>query len=285
MQEGKPSLTAFAVAGRRAAHQLIDHPPLVLDDPIAVPILGPYAAFAITSNPEKHRHPFSFAMRAFMVARSRYAEDHLRLAVADGVRQYVVLGAGLDTFAYRNPYPLEHLKVFEIDHPTTQQWKRELLSAANIALPENLSFVPVDFERQTLISALTESGFDFQQPAYFSWLGVTPYLTLEAFRSTLKAVAALPNNTGITFEYVLPRASLSERARTSFDLIAARVEKIGEPFQLFFTPEQMRDELEIHGFSKIEELTSADINTRYFSERNDGLRLYGEGGRLITAWL
>src|SRR6202034_3949516 len=126
--------------------------------------------------------PFSTALRAFIVARSRLAEDNLRHAVEKGVRQYVLLGAGLDTFAYRNPYP--QLRVFEVDHPATQAWKRELLRENSITIPGNVRLVPVDFERQSLETELERAGFDMQAPAFFAWLGVVPYLTLDAFRST-----------------------------------------------------------------------------------------------------
>jgi methyltransferase (TIGR00027 family) len=285
MQEGRPSQTAFGVARRRAAHQLLDQRPLVLDDPIAVPILGPHTAAQITGDPEKHNHPFARGMRAFMVARSRYAEDQLLQAIHSGVQQYVVLGAGLDTFAYRNPHPAERLSVFEVDHPATQQWKRQLLDEGRIPIPRTVNYVPVDFEQKTLAAGLAESNFDFRRAAFFSWLGVTPYLTLEAFRSTLSAIGALPSGSGVTFEYVLDHSLLSVRERMALDLLAARVEKAGEPFQLFFTPQQMRDELQNHGFARMEELTSDEINRRYFQERPDGLRLHGNVARLITAWV
>jgi hypothetical protein len=146
MQEGKFSSTAHRVAVRRAAHQLLDNPK-ILEDPLALRIIGREAADELRSNPKEH-HLFARAFRAFMVARSRYAEDELAKAVAAGVGQYVVLGAGLDTFAYRNSHP--GLKVFEVDHPATQAWKREQLEAAEIPLPSSLAFVPVDFERKSL---------------------------------------------------------------------------------------------------------------------------------------
>ncbi|WP_158749287.1 class I SAM-dependent methyltransferase [Acidobacterium sp. S8] len=285
MQEGRPSRTAFGVAKRRATHQLLDQPPLVLDDPIAVPILGPQTEAGILAEREKHAHPFAIAMRAFMVARSRCAEDHLRAAIPSGVKQYVVLGAGLDTFAYRNPFPENELRVFEVDHPATQQWKRELLANAAIPIPATLTFVPVDFEKQTLTSGLADTSFDFQQPTFFSWLGVTPYLTLEAFRATIHAIARMPADSGVTFEYTVPVSMLNERERAAFDFIASRVEKVGEPFQLFFTPQEMDSELQSQGFQDIEELATPDINARYFAGRSDGLRLYGGPARLITAWL
>ncbi|QNI32040.1 class I SAM-dependent methyltransferase [Alloacidobacterium dinghuense] len=282
MQEGNPSKTAFGVARRRAAHQILDQQPLVLTDPIAVPILGPQTAASIRAEAEKHNHPFSLAMRAFMVARSRYAEDQLRTAITTGVRQYVILGAGLDTFAYRN---LNHeLKVFEVDHPATQEWKRYLLAQAVIEVPPSLTFVPVDFEKHTLTDGLAQARFDFAKPAFFSWLGVTPYLTLEAFRATIHAIAAMPQGSGVTFEYTVERSLLSFREKMAFDVIAERVAKAGEPFQLFFSPDAMQQELSSAGFTRIEELTSDEINERYFRDRRDSLKLQGNVARLITAW-
>src|SRR5271165_4327165 len=168
MQEGKFSRTARRVAIRRAAHQLLDQP-RVFDDPLALLIIGAETAQDLRTNPKEH-HAFSRAFRAFMAARSRYAEDELARAVAYGVRQYVVLGAGLDTFAYRNPHP--GLRAFEVDHPATQAWKREQLQAAGIAIPAGLTFVPIDFERQTLADGLARAGFDNGATAFFSWLGV-----------------------------------------------------------------------------------------------------------------
>src|ERR1700684_280435 len=142
MQEGKFSRTAQRVAIRRAAHQLLDQP-RVLDDPLALRIIGSEAAEALRSDP-KEDHAFSRAFRAFMAARSRYAEDELARAVARGVTQYVVLGAGLDTFAYRNPHAGLH--VFEVDHPATQVWKRERVPAAGIAIPPSFTLFSIDFE-------------------------------------------------------------------------------------------------------------------------------------------
>lgn len=284
MQEGRPSRTAFSVACKRAAHQLIDHRPLVLDDPMAPRIIGQQAAAKILAEPEKQQNPYARGMRAFMVARSRYAEDHLHDAVARGVPQYVVLGAGLDTFAYRNPYPLEALRVFEVDHPDTQLWKRQLLDRERIPAPASLTFVPVDFERQSFAEALAGSGFEVERPAFFSWLGVTPYLTLEAFRATLRAIGSMPGESGVTFEYMLPRSSFSFREKMVLDRLAQKVEAAGEPFQLSFSPDQMPQELTSAGFRMIEEMTTDQINERYFHERRDGLRLYGGVARMITAW-
>src|SRR5580704_178111 len=187
MQERTFSRTAQRVAIRRAAHQLLDRP-RVFDDPFALRIIGSEAAEELRSNPKEH-HAFSRAFRAFMAARSRYAEDELACAVARGVRQYVVLGAGLDTFAYRNPHA--GLWVFEVDHPATQAWKREQLEQVDIAVPQSLAFAPVDFERVSLGEGLDAAGFDRAAPAIFTWLGVVPYLTEQAVFATLGLIAGL----------------------------------------------------------------------------------------------
>jgi methyltransferase (TIGR00027 family) len=205
MLEGNFSRTAQRVAIRRAAHQLLDQP-RVLDDPLALRIIGAEAAAALRTNPKEH-HAFARAFRAFMAARSRYAEDELARAVASGVRQYVVLGAGLDTFAYRNPH--DGLRVFEVDHPATQAWKRERLQAAGIAVPSSLTFVPIDFERQTLADGLERAGFDHRIAAFFSWLGVTPYLTREACMSTLSLIAKMPASSGVVFDFAIDPSLLS----------------------------------------------------------------------------
>jgi methyltransferase (TIGR00027 family) len=269
---------------RRAAHQLYDAQPLVFDDPIAVAILGPHAAEIERTpgrNPDRKPRPFSIGLRAFIVARSRYAEDLLAQAVTRGVAQYVLLGAGLDTFAYRNPYP--SLRVFEVDHPATQQWKCELLSDTNLPTPTNLTCVPVDFERQSLAGQLHAAGFNSSAPTFFAWLGVVPYLTLTAFRATLSFIAAQPPNSGVAFDYGQPRAALSPREQLAFDSLASRVQLAGEAFQLFFTPPKVASELA--AFYNLEDLGSPEINQRYFARRSDGLRVMGTAIRLVSAWL
>ncbi len=278
METGKPSRTALRVAIRRAAHQLADPPP-VLDDPIALPLIGP----GHENDLERAMHTVGRDFRAFMAARSRYAEDHLAQSVAAGVRHYVVLGAGLDTFAYRNPFP--HIRVFEVDFPATQEWKRSLLANAAIPIPDNLTFVPLDFEHKTLADGLRESGLGLAEPAFFSWLGVAPYLTLDAFRGTVGSVAQFPAGSGITFDYAFPPESLTPKRRAIFDRLAARVAAAGEPFQLFFTPEQVDGELRRAGFHRIEQVDHDGLNALYFQNRADGLKLSPVGiGMLATAW-
>jgi methyltransferase (TIGR00027 family) len=281
MQAAIPSRTALRVALRRAAHQLYDAKPLVLEDPIAIPILGEQYLPELQKTATKLHKPFSAALRAFLVARSRYAEDHLAAAVANGVTQYVLLGAGLDTFAHRNPHP--NLRIFEVDHPATQQWKRDLLATTNLPDPANLTYVPVDFESQSLLDQLQISGHTTTLPTVFAWLGVVPYLTLAAFRATVNFIAAQPTGTRLILDYSLPRSALPFHEQLAHDSLASRVALAGEPFQLFFTQSEITAELA--AFHTIEELGTAELNTRYFSNRTDGLQLLGSAGRLLSASL
>src|SRR5271156_2068600 len=280
MEQAVASRTALSVALRRAAHQIYDSP-VVFEDPIAVGILGAAYAEQLRRTPLRPDRPFSTALRAFLVARSRYAEDNLRRAVSSGVEQYVLLGAGLDTFAYRNPFA--RLRVFEVDHPATQQWKRELLQRNNIAIPESIAYTPVDFERQSLTEELGIAGFNSHLPAFFAWLGVVPYLTLEAFRATLSFIAAQRAGSGLTLDYGQPRSTLPLLEQLAHDSLASRVERAGEPFQLFFTPAGIAAELS--AFHSLEDLSAADINARYFSGRSDQLQMRGTAAHLISAWL
>ena len=280
MEQAIPSKTALSVALRRAAHQIHDSP-VVFDDPIAVALLGTTYAEELRRTPVRTDRPFSIALRAFLVARSRYAEDTLRKAVEGGVEQYVLLGAGLDTFAYRNSYA--QLRVFEVDHPATQQWKRELLQRNRIAIPDSVTYAPVDFERHSLSTQLGDAGFNHRAPAFFAWLGVVPYLTLEAFRGTLNFISAQPPGTGLTLDYGQPRAVLPLLERLAHDSLASRVEKAGEPFQLFFTPAGIA--AEFSRFHSLEDLGAPEINARYFSGRTDQLGVRGAAGHLFSAWL
>jgi len=279
METGKASKTALRVGIRRAAHQVMEKP-RILEDPIAVRLVGPGYA----RDMKRASHKVGRDFRAFMAARSRYVEDRLAEAVSRGVAQYVILGAGLDTFAYRNPFP--SLRVFEVDFPATQQWKREMLQAAKIALPGNLTFVPLDFEHKALAEGLAEAGFEAGAPSIFSWLGVVPYLTLAAFRATLGVVGQLPAGSGVGFDYAVAPETLSPVGRTAFDRLSDRVAAAGEPFQLFFTPAEMEAELRRAGFHRFEQVDSDRLNDLYFKERADGLKLSPvKLGRLVTAWV
>jgi methyltransferase (TIGR00027 family) len=268
------------VALRRAAHQLHDSP-VVFDDPMAVALLGATYAEELRRTPLREDRPFSISLRAFLVARSRYAEDNLKKAVERGVEQYVLLGAGLDTFAYRNSF--DQLRVFEVDHPATQQWKRELMERNRIAIPESVTYTPVDFERESLSARLGDTGFNQRAPTFFAWLGVVPYLTLEAFRGTLSFISAQPHGSGVTLDYGQPRAVLPPLEQLAHDSLASRVQQAGEPFRLFFTPAEIA--AEFSRFHSLEDLGAREINARYFSGRTDQLAVRGSAGRLFSAWL
>jgi methyltransferase (TIGR00027 family) len=280
MRSSQPSRTALGVARRRAAHQIFDRP-LVFADPLAIAILGPGAEASLRADLDRHRGRFSTALRAFVVARARATEDEAARAAACGVRQFVILGAGLDTFAYRNPSGPLH--VFEVDHPATQAWKREALETAHIAVPPSLTFAPVDFERETLAGGLAGAGFDPQVPALFSWLGVTMYLTGEAFGATLGFIASQPAGSAVVFDYAADRVALSEAQRLALSRLEDLVAAAGEPFRTFFEPGALRQTLADEGFTGIEDLGADELNARYFSGRADGLHVSGGAGRLVIA--
>jgi methyltransferase (TIGR00027 family) len=262
---------------RRAAHQLLDSP-LIFDDPFALKIIGPDAATATAARSDGR---VSSSFRAFMAVRSRYSEDELTNAVTRGVDQYVVLGAGLDTFAWRNPFP--GLRVFEVDYPATQHWKRQRVANVGMGEPPSLTFAPVDFESQTLADGLSAAGFRADRPAYFSWLGVTMYLTLEAFEATVGFIGSLPNRSGVTFDYAVDRAELGPFERLALDHLGRKVAALGEPFRLFFRPAELHAILRRHGFAEIEDSGRDELNERYFTDRADRLRLRGGIGRLLRA--
>jgi methyltransferase (TIGR00027 family) len=266
------------VAMRRAAHQLLDAPP-VLVEPMATPILGAHTAAALRADPRQFENGrLSTYMRAFFAARSRFAEDQLAAARANGLRQYVILGAGLDTFAYRSPSPELPLRVWEVDHPATQAWKRERLSESSIPAPPNLTFVPIDFEHDTLPDTLAAAGFDPAAGAVFSWLGVVPYLSRPAIMTTLGYVASATRaGGGITFDFGIPPSQLTMIQRVAFEALAARVRAAGEPWQTFFDPAELVQDLLGVGFAVAEDIPPPTINARYFSGRRDGLEVGGMG--------
>ena len=279
LEAGSPSITAQGTAIHRAAHQILDDP-RILDDPIAMRVIGPESESALRLNPARFNK--SRSLRAFIVLRSRYAEDELALAVQRGVRQYVILGAGLDSFPYRNPYSKSGLRVFEVDHPATQSWKRRRLIQTGIAVPDSLIFAPIDFERQTLADGLNRAGFRADQPAFFSWLGVVIYLTKPAVMQTLEYVASLSPEKEIVFDYSLPPSLMTGYQRFGHEWMAERVAAIGEPWITYFEPPSLIEELRGMGFKQVEDLEPEEANRRYFKERTDGLRIIG-AGRLMKA--
>jgi len=275
IQTGQPSRTALTVAVLRAAHQLLDDP-LVLIDPVALRILGAEREAELRADPFGQNEPILRFLRAALVVRSMFAEEELARAMANGVRQYVVLGAGLDTFAYRNPHAEESLSIFEVDHPSTQAWKRQLLAEAGIALPGNLTFAPVDFEQATLADGLAAAGFQMDQPACFSWLGVTMYLTDEAIFETLRFVANLPRGSSITFDFIADLSVSNPLRRAVTETLMAIAAGYGEPWLSTFVPEELRERVRSLGFSEVETLDAEALNRQYLYRRKDGLRTVGQ---------
>ena len=274
MHEQEPSRTAFAAAAHRAAHQVIEHG-FVFKDPLAVPVLGVEPEALVR---DAEARPGARGMRFFIAARSAFAESMLAEGVAErGVRQAVVLGAGLDTFAYRNPFG-DRLKVFEVDHPATQIWKQRRLAEAGIAVPPSLVYAPVNFERERLADGLAEAGFDPQRRTFFLWLGVVPYLTAEAVRATLDFIGGLPGGGEVVFDYAEPPGSMTADMRARHEERAARVAAVGEPFLSYFEPAMLRADLEAHGFTMIEDLGLRALAANRLGPDAPAVQAMPEGG-------
>jgi methyltransferase (TIGR00027 family) len=282
MQDDSPSRTAYGVAMSRAAHQIFDLP-RVFEDPVALTILGPKVTGGIRAAEQRFNGRYARALRAFLVARSRIAEDALGEAVARGVRQYVVLGAGLDTFAHRNPHAALGLRVFEVDHPATQEWKRQMISRARLGSPESLVYVSVNFESQRLAEQLIANGFQAHQPTFFSWLGVTMYLSPEAIHETLRFVAqSRISRSGIVFDYLTLPPGYALLRRWGLRLLKRRVAAAGEPWRTFYDPAQLHRELTGLGFATVRDFGSDEINARFFDHADARLRV-GGFGRVVLA--
>jgi methyltransferase (TIGR00027 family) len=277
MNVGQPSRTAIAAAGYRAAHQLLEQGS-VFSDPLARTILGSDGdAIVAGLSSDAAQQP----IRIFMAARSRFAEDCLHAAVSRGVRQAVVLGAGLDTFSLRNPYAEVGLRVFEVDHPATQAWKLERLAQVGLTPPASTIFAGVDFESQSLGPALVAAGIEWELPTFFFWLGVVPYLRREAIMATLRFIASLPGSE-VVFDYSEPLESVPPERRLGIQDLAARAAAIGEPWLSHFDPSELSDLLRNSGFDRLEDLGLADIAARYL--RATGVQAdAGPGPHVIRA--
>jgi methyltransferase (TIGR00027 family) len=249
MKTNQPSRTALMIARQRAAHQLLDRGS-ILNDPFAMKILHEDEASVLQF---ANAHPLAGIGRLFTAARSRIAEDALSAAVEEGVRQVVILGAGLDTFALRNPHASREIRVYEVDHPATQEWKRERMAEAEIALPPWLVFVPVDFERDDLGAQLAAAGFEQNSPASFTWLGVLSYLTEGAIGRTLDYISST-NKSEVVFDYVEPPEAYSEELRPLEAERAKQLEKMGERSATGFEPARIAAILRSHGFLAIEDI-------------------------------
>ena len=252
-------------------------------DPVAKLLLSPEARLRLETDPWRgNRGVVLSRLRAFLAVRSRVAEDQLAAAVASGVRQYVALGAGLDTFACRNPFA--DLRVFEVDHPRTQAWKRSRLREAGLAVSAGTVFVPVDFEAQSLPLELSRHGFDNAGPTAISWLGVVPYLEEPTVWATLTwAVGVVGDRGHIVFDYGSEPKWWQIGQRAALRRLAARVAAAGEPFRTGLQPSRVRERLAFIGFRSVADLDSRELNRRYFAGREDGLRVGGTGHVVIAS--
>jgi methyltransferase (TIGR00027 family) len=259
----------------RAIHQVFDHP-RVFDDPLAVAVAGGDIDVESKSQSVGMRR-----YRALLAARGRYAEDALRVAVSHGAKQYVIVGAGLDTYAYRNQN--KNLRVFEVDHPATQAWKRMRLDAAGIAIPPTLAFVPTDFVEPTLPEALHGAGFRAGEAGFFSWLGVSPYPDAQATLEMLAFIGSLPTGSGVVFDYAVCRASFDPAEETAMDGLASRLAGRDQSLEFFIDSRALDQLLRCAGFHEVEDLGPAEIDQHYFSDRTDGLRMPPGLVHLVTA--
>jgi methyltransferase (TIGR00027 family) len=277
MRAGKPSRTARGAAAYRAIHQTLDGG-AIFRDPYALRILD---ADTLLTLDQVAADPSRRPMRLFVSARSRFSEDALGASVARGARQVVVLGAGLDTFSLRNPYEDLGVRVFEVDFPATQDWKREQLAGASLAVPSSLTFAPVDFERQGLGRGLAQAGFRADRPAFFQWLGVVPYLTREAISQTLVFVAGIPE-AEVVFDYAEPFENYPADRRAHIMGVAESAAARGEPWLSLFDPPLLSDMLRENGFGTIEDLGLAELSDRYYGALKEGIPI-GPGGHVVRA--
>jgi methyltransferase (TIGR00027 family) len=258
MKPNEPSRTALMIARQRAAHQVLDHGS-ILNEPFAMKILHEDEKDVLQF---ANAHPLASIGRLFTAARSRIAEDALSGAVERGIRQLVILGAGLDTFALRNPHGARQIRIYEVDHPATQGWKRQRLAEAQLTLPPGLKFVPVDFELNDFGEMLVGAGFQQNSPAFFTWLGVVPYLTQDAIGSTLDYMVSIQSSE-VVFDYVEPPEAFSEELRPLEKERIEQLKKIDERSVSRFEPAGMAAILRSHGFCDIEDINFQEIKSRF----------------------
>jgi methyltransferase (TIGR00027 family) len=269
-----PSRTAIGTAVHRAAHLLLDDDPKILVDRFARAFAG-YSSDAEMLQAVASEQMIAFPrMRAVFTVRSRYAEDELTGAVTHGIDQYIILGAGLDSFAYRRPDLMASTRVFEIDHPATQAWKRERVATLGLAAPAQLHHVSIDFERQTFREGLAESMVDLGKPVFLTLLGVTQYLTTDATVRMLHDLATITAaGSELVVQFVVPATTLAGDEAALITAFAERNGAAGEPWLGYFEPAEMVHHLLDAGFCNVEHFGPKEATERYLRGRGDGLCL------------
>jgi methyltransferase (TIGR00027 family) len=269
-QTAAPDSTAVRVALWRAMHVQVDPPPHVLDDEIGLKLAAPEEGWRRRPDMDPH---FTSCFRASIVARARFIEDLVVERTGHGVGQYVILGAGLDTFAQRRPDIASRLLVFEVDQPGPQAWKRQRLIELSFGIPEWLRLVPVDFEAgSSWWKQLAAAGFDAGQPAVVASTGVSMYLTKEAIVAKLRQVAALAPGSTLAMTFLLPLDLADPEVRPGLQLAEKGARASGTPFISFFTPTEMLTLARETGFREVQHVSAAALTQRYFAGRTDGLR-------------
>jgi methyltransferase (TIGR00027 family) len=275
-----PDNTAVRVALWRALHVEVDAPPHVFEDEVGLRLAAPDDGWR--RRPDMS--PFTRPFRASIVARARFVEDLVAERAARGVAQYVILGAGLDTFAQRQPELASRLTVFEIDRPGPQAWKRRRLIDLGFGVPSFLRLVPVDFEAgDAWWERLAAAGFDSGRPAVVASTGVSMYLTRDAIAATLRQVAALAPGSTLAMSFMLPIAMADPEVRPGIERAVARARASGTPFISFFTPAEMLALAREAGFRDVQHVSAAALAQRYFAGRTDGLRPPNNSEELLVA--
>lgn len=279
MDPAKASATAAGVAVARGVHRSCDQRPWVLDDPFAFRLVGPQWAEIQASGEAVLPGAAVRQSRASIVARSRYAEDRL---ISGGYRQYVILGAGLDSFAWRRADLIGWLRLFEVDRPASQAWKLARIAELGLPIRDAHVFTAVDFEAESLRDGLTGAGLDWSEPAFFSWLGVAVYLTPDAIDATLRSVGGCGPGSEIVLSYDASDPFLDDAAREMVEIETRLVATSGEPYATRMSPDQAESLIEGAGLEVVEHLTPRALYERYFAGRSDGLRP-SAAERLIAA--
>ena len=278
--EAAPDNTAVRTALWRALHLEVDSPPHVFEDEVGLKLVAPEEGWR--DRPDMS--PFTRPFRASILGRARFVEDLVAEQAARGVGQYVILGAGLDTFAQRRPELASRLLVFEIDQPGPQEWKRRRLVDLGFGIPPFLRLVPVDFEAgDAWWERLTASGFDSGRPAVVASTGVSMYLTREAILATLRQVAALAPGSTLVMSFMLPLEMLDPEVRPGVERAAEGARASGTPFISFFTPAEMLTLARDAGFKEARHVSAAMLAQRYFAGRPDGLRPPNNSEELLVA--
>ncbi|MGE0387468.1 MAG: class I SAM-dependent methyltransferase [Gammaproteobacteria bacterium] len=267
--DSQPSRTASGAGLARAAHVIWDDPPHVFHDMLGYLLLGPDAGPALLAMRDHLGDEVYRLMRASLVWRARVAEDALDAALARGVRQYAILGAGSDSFGWRRAAALPDLRVYEIDHPSTQAWKRSRLDALAIRMPAGHRFVGADLAQVSAVEALRGSDWDFTLPGFVSWIAVTMYLTREAVTATLRSLAGLGRGTTVALTYLVPEQLLGEADRGILAFLRRSSSGYGEHFRSLYAPEEIETLLRECGYAAVEHLDPA--RSAYFLGRSDGL--------------